>query len=773
MPLLNSVIAADTLCLKNQDRVNLHSFISVYEDTSNLLEIEQVLDKESAILFERNSQPTLNFQYSTSSFWLSFVLCNTNTSYKDYYVIIKNPDIDIVDFYVVSNDSVIKTVKTGELRDISTRDEYHRYFTCKVGIEANGSKKLYIKVYHGGHPLFVPIEVASGSDFFKKDHLNDIFNWFVYGLLFFIYIFNFYYFKSTRDKVSLYYALYVLSACLYLFMFDGYAFHFNPPIFVEKIKWIFPALYVVFLVSFTQVFISNQTKFEKLDKYLNVLKILSILFVVAYSLPFPWSLFADIGLPILILVAQLVVITLASITFSRKYTPSVYFLVAYCVIFIGMLVTQLKELDILPSIFFTENSVKLALSVECLLLTFAILERFKEEQKKAQLTIQYNVERIESQNTELELINTELEKLSIVASETDNSVSICDISGTIEWCNTCFERFYDVSLEELIERNEDNIISVLGNKSVKNQLHRCVEEIKPIALESQIFTKRKKELWVVTTLSPYVRRGKVEKIIAIDADITKMKRFEKRLKDAVDKAVEADRLKTAFLGNMSHEIRTPLNGIVGFSELLKREGITEKKKGEYLAVIQSNSEQLMKIIDDIIDISMIESNQLRMDYIEVNLLTLVEDIYKYYRAEQTLLNKEHISFNLDNQIQNSKLMVKIDVSRVQQVFHNVLKNAFKFTEEGEVNLVIKQEEEKIQVEVHDTGCGVSDNSRDSIFERFRQGEETLERRHGGAGLGLSISKGILEKLGGNIWLAQSGDNGSVFCFNFLKETNPN
>ncbi len=242
-------------------------------------------------------------------------------------------------------------------------------------------------------------------------------------------------------------------------------------------------------------------------------------------------------------------------------------------------------------------------------------------------------------------------------------------------------------------------------------------------------------------------------------------RFERELKKALVRAEEADRLKTLFLANMSHEIRTPLNGILGFSDLLKSQEIPEEKRKRYYDIIYSSGQQLLKIIDDILDISMIEANQIKVNKTHFNLNILMRETFDFFNNYIYAEKGEAVVINYICGFDDNTDRIYTDPARLQQILNNLLKNAVKFTEKGIITFGYSLVNDMIEFFVEDTGRGIKNEIHEKIFERFIQSEEIFKRNYGGTGLGLAISKGIVECLGGRIWLDKEYSPGARFCFN--------
>lgn len=757
--------ATDTLQITAVDtKIVIYKYISILEDPGNNASLEQILNSPQLYQFHENQVNKLNFEFSTSTFWFKIVVKNNAIQPVNYILEISNPDLDYISFYKVSYDTINYKIETGELFDVKTRQYYHRNFLFRISLNPNETGEYYLSINNLGHSLTIPLSFVKESNFSRASLKTEIINWMIFGLLLFIIIFNIYLYRSAKDKLYIYNSLIFLFAAIILLNYDGYFYLFNFPPIVEKIKWLYPSLYTVFLMSFTQEFTKTGTPVKGLKKIFNPFKIIALLIPFFYFIKYPVSVIADIGLPLIILISQILLIITAFKSLNKKYSPSVLLTVAFCIVFFGMLVHELKEMNVINLNFFVLNSLKLGLTLESILLTLAVLERFRINLEQAKETIENNYDKIEIQNKELEIINTELEKLSIVASETNNCVAIYDNTGRLEWCNTYFEEFYNTTFYDIIKSNKDYIFDIIFNARIKDLFNESLTTKAPVTFETQVRSKKKEEIWVQTTLSPLVRRDTVFKLVAIDSDITELKQYEKKLELAKTKAIESDRLKSVFLGNMSHEIRTPLNGILGFSELLTNSVVDEERRIKFLKMITTNGEQLLRIIDDIVDISLIESNQMRIDATTVNLNNFLQGIIDYFEAYKTTINKSSIALILENRIKSDEMNIIIDPGRLKQVLSNLINNGLKFTNEGSIRLTCSKLKNNLQFCVEDTGVGLDPAKKEIIFERFRQADERLNREHGGTGLGLSISKGIVEKMNGKIWIDSKEGNGLKICF---------
>jgi len=289
-------------------------------------------------------------------------------------------------------------------------------------------------------------------------------------------------------------------------------------------------------------------------------------------------------------------------------------------------------------------------------------------------------------------------------------------------------------------------------------------------------SKNRQKIPVEVILSSFVR-GDNQKIgnIIIARDISEMLKYQheieeqnrkititnEELQKALLKAEESDRLKTAFLQNISHEIRTPLNVIVGLIQLLNKFEVTKEEREEYSDILEKSSKRLIEIVNNVLDISKIETGQFRINERYFSINALMNELFSSFYHEA---NEKSLQFSFVSPLQEKYDLIKSDNGKLNQILTNLIKNAIKFTDVGSVSFGYKVVNNFIEFYVKDTGIGIADDQKDKIFERFIQADNSLTRKHDGAGLGLSISKGLIELLGGTIRSESQVDIGTTFYF---------
>lgn len=330
--------------------------------------------------------------------------------------------------------------------------------------------------------------------------------------------------------------------------------------------------------------------------------------------------------------------------------------------------------------------------------------------------------------------------------------------------NAAFTKLFGYSNEELVKNFLDDYIVPNKLKSKALEYTKEIEQGKEKHIEAIRINKNGKKVHVAIVGTSVTVDDKQLGIYVVYRDITKQKKNEQYLNEAKTKAEESDRLKSSFLMNLSHEIRTPLNAIIGFSNILATKEIDKESQIEYLNILMNSGENLLEIIDNIVDLSKIESSTLVINKTEVNINTTLDELLIDYQEDIVRKDKENIEIYLKKGVPDSNLHIITDPKRIKQVFSNLIDNAIKFTDQGKIEFGYNVDSGIISCYVKDSGIGIQEDDLKFIFDRFRQVDESSTRKYGGTGTGLALCKSLVELLGGKIWAKSEINKGTVFHF---------
>ena len=367
---------------------------------------------------------------------------------------------------------------------------------------------------------------------------------------------------------------------------------------------------------------------------------------------------------------------------------------------------------------------------------------------------------IKQRTSELREDREELRKLSLAVKHSPNLTIITNLNGNIQYVNPAFETVTGYTQVEVLGKNPRILRSGQTTKEKYDELWSTIRAGKVWRGEMQNKRKDGSFYWALMNISPVLdARGTSTHFVSIQDDITDRKITESCLEEARNEAERANESKSEFLANMSHEIRTPMNAVIGMSQLVLETELNDYQQ-KHLTTVNKSARGLLRILNDILDFSKIESGKMDIHPEAFYLKKTIEAAlspFMMLTQSKGLILKLKLSKNLPACFMG-------DSDRLTQVIQNLVSNSIKFTEKGSIIISIKPTKTGLCFSITDTGIGIPQDRQNAIFESFTQADGGTTRKYGGTGLGTTISKKIVELMGGRIWLESEEGKGSIFSF---------
>jgi len=393
-----------------------------------------------------------------------------------------------------------------------------------------------------------------------------------------------------------------------------------------------------------------------------------------------------------------------------------------------------------------------------------VVAGFHRHQRATRAVIEKSAE-LEAVNRELAARQKEAHRLSLVARNAHDSVLLLSREGCITWVNDAFTRITGYGPDEALGRLPGDLLN--GPETDPRTVAALNDAIAlgiPFRGEIQNRTRTGELIWMETNQVPVIdETGEVDMIVAIERDVTAAKQHEREMVLARKAAEEGARAKADFLATMSHEIRTPMNGVIGMADLLAETGLSADQR-VYADTIRSSAQALLTIINDVLDMSRLDARKMTLDPVDFDLRSCVQEPVRLLRPQA---RDKGLSLRLDYAAEGAERLHGDD-SRLRQILMNLIGNAIKFTRAGGVTVRVRATPHgaaaaDLRIEVEDTGIGIPRDKQEHIFERFAQADASTTREFGGTGLGLTISRMLVEEMGGSISVRSAPGQGACFA----------
>ena len=703
----------------SKDVYELGYHLSILEDPTGELTIDDVNRPKWKAKFKRSNVKVPNYGYSDSAYWLKLKVRNESID-KRWFISFNTYYQNRVEFFHKKKDVGWEREVTGDLIPFIDRKFQFRPFLFKINQSKNNTYFFRVKSIEGAGEF--EIEIMSSLYFTKVETDSNLYFGLYFGLVISMVVYNFFIFLSTKNISYFFYIMYVLFFGLFFANLKGYipAYLFKEnPWFSNEGYVLSMALSAVFLCLFTISFLNikkNNNVVTKLFKYIIGAFILGSILGLHKSTLYYSNLLINLVAPLSLI---LIVFCLTS-KVKSGYRPAKYFLIAFTFHLLSLLIFSLLMPGIIPSTPFTRNIVVIGSAIEMILLSMGLADR-------------YNFQQESFLRNEKELTyNLDLKKIQL-EEEVSESINMY--------------KKLQASYDKVAKKENENIALI---KDIKDK-NLSLEMAK--AQSEQDFDHLEK-------LYTQINMHKVHLEDEVKKRTYELNQSNKELKKSQED-------KSFFFAKLSHELRTPLNAVLGFSDILigkiKHNEASQEKV--YLESIYSSGKSLLNLVNSVHDFTKIDLNELKIVKKEVPIIKFLKEASLYYTNE--CMNKGiNFLLELDDDLPH---WIESDEQRLRQVLDNLLSNALKFTEKGYIKLTARSsftDNQKDKVDlilgIEDTGRGMETEKMVKLFKAFGQVHEQGSINERGTGLGLYISKQIIEQLGGEVSVESKVGKGTAF-----------
>jgi len=711
--------------------------VLIYEDKSASLTFEDIQEVQE---FTTGSN-SISTGYSDSSYWLKFDIMNSSQKSEKQFIKFTENFLHEVECYVVSDDGKYLKHRDGVAYFKDGEENRAIKPSYEVQLKSGESKTIYIRFF-GLYPNYFSFNVFNEKELYEYTSKHDVFYSLYIGATTALLLYNLFIFLFNREKVYLYYVFYVSSFLLWQLNLNGYLFFST-----YSSAWVFynfgviTPLWIAFVILFSREILDIQSFSKKIDTLVKYLAY--TYFLLAFSSMFflhtsfvILNALTSFTLPFLLYVGYK--------SYRHGNKTALFFVIAQIAFLSTSTMFSLMTDGYIDYSLVTRHAIVVGSLVEMILFSIALGYRLKILRDKESDLLQ---------NLELKVKERTLYQQNILDG-TMEGIGIYE-DGKLTDVNSAAVAMYGYeSKKEILGKSPFQFLTSSSQELAKKNIARNYPE----AYEVTALKKDGSEFPALVKGSPFVIDGRRLRVVSV-LDFTLIKEKERELILAKEEAQEATKIKAHFLANVSHEIRTPMNGIIGLSRILKK---TELKAEQFDQVTKINTaaKNLLNIINDVLDFSKMEAGKLEINRTSFDINIMIQNVKHLleHKAQEKMLKFTLLHVKESQYFYGDEL-------RISQVLINLLNNAIKFTQKGEVKLSVELlEDDIVRFSIKDTGIGISQKQQEKLFESFFQADTTTTRQYGGTGLGLSISKDLVELMDGRIWIESQEGKGSEFIF---------
>ncbi|PID43888.1 MAG: histidine kinase [Gammaproteobacteria bacterium] len=716
---------------------------------------EQIISGEMDSHFSRSEENVLNFGYTDSVIWVKIPIHYRGQQQNaKYWFEINTPLLGHAALFIKEKNNLIRKY-AGYETPLSERDIAYPTRVFELTFQPDQKVELFVQL-SSDLSLHIPMNIYSAKGMTEKFNMVTLLYALCLGATLIMVAYNVFVLISVREKEYFYYVLYI---SFYLISLLGERVHGlqllgSVPAFLDQ-RFLPTYVWITFFFAFTMAryFLNAPKVSESLDWFikiyaLNCLVCGIISLFTEFTLAVQWGVIGTI-------INTLAVCACGLFAIIKRLPGSGAFFVAWLFNFAGLALYALAVSGYISFNPLTWNAPQLGIICQVLLLSFALSNRIKTAQKNALNANALAMKHLQRYRSLFDHAVEGVFQISLRRRFIDANPAMVKLLG------------YN-SYRQMAKDTPDALAACYNDPETLEQVINSLENGNPIAnLETRYTTHSGEERWAISSLRAVEQEGDQPLLLEGSlVDITEEKEKEKlekeRQQDRIHRKVaEASaKAKTRFLANMSHEIRTPLTAIIGYSESMLDDTMSEQEKKSSLTTVIRSGKHLLELINDILDHSKIDANKLEVEIVPVSVVEILDEVKDYL---QSRVQEKGLEFTIQYDFPLPET-IQTDPTRLKQILLNLCSNAIKFTDRGSIRITVRcdQDEEKILVRVVDTGIGLKPEQMSHLFDPFAQATPSITREYGGTGLGLNISRRLAELLGGTIRVSSTYGQGSEF-----------
>ena len=747
--------------------ISLTPYLGLLEDASQQLRLADIQQAPLSADFKTDRSPnkSINLSFTSSAYWLRLIIKNSSDLPIERIIELNYPLMKNVDFYWPIKQKDYQTIHTGYAQPYENRAYKSSIFAFPIQVPAHSQQLIYLRCATP-NAFFIEANLWESMAFQKKELNYYAFQAFYFGIVVIIFLFSLGLALVTKEANYFIYLVMILFIALTFLANRGLGAEYiwpNLPWLTQRGSLIFGSLYLVAQLVFVSRLLNTQQLIPRLDRGLKVLMGVEFMMPGLISFSFKWAWFANV----MFAVTSVFVSFILLIACLKKQRNAYFLSVGFSMLIVGIIVRELHVIALIQSSFYSLNSIQLGSVFELAVITFFLTDRFRliqhdkqlsdERLKHSDVKLAAEIEAHKAAVTLQIALQASEEKLRNILELSPDGIGMSTLDGIIEFVSPTTISMWGYTKDELLGMHIFEVLDVSSHEVITNTITELLTGHNLGAIDYEMIRKDGSHFICEVNCSLiYDIEHKPVSILYIQRDITERTKIANELKLAKNTADQANQAKSFFVSHMSHELRTPLNVILGYSELLQEDKSLATEQLDYVQEISKGGEHLLALINQMLDLSQIESGHVILAIHPENISSLIDECLFLIAP---LAQQRAISLRYQAK---HPIVTACDRTRFIQLVLNLLSNAIKYNvKQGTIDISLERNDtNSYTIHVIDSGIGIASERLAKVFDPFvcLTTSDAIE----GTGLGLSITQELVTLMGGTIGVKSEQGIGSHF-----------